>query len=80
MRYNLAEIQSDSSTEALLQIWSYEACRIFHDRLVDLESRKEFLNILSNVLQDEWRSGSIVQKLSRNYFLLTTSYLFSNNL
>jgi dynein heavy chain 2 len=66
LRYNLADIQSDSSTEPLLQIWSYEACRIFHDRLVDLESRKIFIGIMSSVLQDEWRTGNIMQKLNGN--------------
>lgn len=64
LRYNLAELKNDPSVDSLIQIWTYEACRIFYDRLVDVDARKTFMSILSNVLQDDWRSSAILQKLN----------------
>ncbi len=63
LRYNLAELKSDTTVESLLQVWAYEACRIFHDRLVDKDARKQFLSILSGILSDEWRANGIMNKL-----------------
>ena len=63
LRYNLAELKSDSSLESVLKVWAYEACRIFQDRLVDKDSRSSFLTILSSVLSDEWRETGILAKL-----------------
>lgn len=63
LRYNLTELKSDSSVESLLQVWAYEAMRIFHDRLVDKDSRNQFISILSSVVQDEWRAGGVMTKL-----------------
>jgi dynein heavy chain 2 len=69
LRYNLSELKSDTTTESLLQVWAYEACRIFHDRLVDKDARKQFLSILSGVLSDEWRANGIMNKLDGNFHL-----------
>lgn len=63
LRYNLSEIKNDSSVESLLQVWAYEAMRIFHDRLVDKDSKKQFVTILNNVIQEEWRAGGVLSKL-----------------
>ena len=68
-RYNLTELKNDSSTDSLLQVWASEACRIFQDRLVDDESRKTFIGLLTSVLQDEWRSGGLVAKLDDSYYI-----------
>jgi len=76
LRYNLAEIKNDSSVDSLLQIWAYEACRIFHDRLVDTDSRNTFLGILSSVLQEEWRSSGILSKL-KGYCITKNIYIFN---
>lgn len=78
IRYNLTEIQSDSSTEPLLQIWAYEACRIFQDRLVDSDAKKVFMSILSEVLQDEWRSVGIIKNLSEYYYITWSTTLGSS--
>ena len=69
LRYNLAELKNDASTDSLLQVWAYEACRIFQDRLVDDESRKTFMTLLTSVLQDEWRSGGLISKLDDCYYI-----------
>jgi len=76
LRYNLVEIKNDSSVDSLLQIWAYEACRIFHDRLVDTDSRNTFLGILSSVLQEEWRSSGILSKL-KGYCITKNIYIFN---
>lgn len=68
-RYNLSELKSDTSVESVLQIWAYEGIRIFHDRLVDKDARKQFMSILKGVLQDEWRSDGILSKLSNFYYV-----------
>lgn len=69
LRYNLAEMKNDSSTDSLLQVWAYEACRIFHDRLVDKDARKQFMAILSGVLSDEWRANSLLTKLDDCFYI-----------
>ena len=68
LRYNLSELKNDSGLESLLQVWAYEACRIFHDRLVDKDARKTFLSMLNGVLQDEWRASGVLQKLNGYFF------------
>lgn len=57
MRYNLNDFKDNTSVEPLLEIWTYEAFRIFQDRLVDNEAREQFETIISNVLQEDWRTG-----------------------
>ena len=43
-----------SAAVYLLQMWVYEARRIFSDRLVGDRARDKFENILSSVLQADW--------------------------
>ncbi len=57
LRYNLSDFKDNTSVEPLLEIWAYEACRLFQDRLVDNEARQQFDNILSTVLQEDWRTS-----------------------
>lgn len=68
LRYNLSELKREPSVDAVLQVWAYEAIRIFHDRLVDKDSRKSFIAILDGVIQSEWRSGGIMSKLDGYYY------------
>lgn len=53
----------------MLQIWAYEAFRIFHDRLVDKDARKQFTSIINGILQDEWRSGGVLAKLNDFFYV-----------
>ena len=73
LRYNLTELKNDTSVDSLLQVWAYEACRIFHDRLVDKEARKQFLSILGGVLSDDWRANGIMSKLDDFFYISWTS-------
>ena len=56
LRYNLNDLKDNNSVEPLLEIWAYEAYRLFQDRLVDNDARQQFDTIISNVLQDDWRT------------------------
>ena len=69
LRYNLAELKRDQGVETVLQVWAYEAMRIFHDRLVDKESRKQFVAILDGVLQGDWKASGLMTKLEGKYNL-----------
>ena len=42
------------STVSLLEMWAYEARRIFRDRLVGDKACDKFENILTSVLQTDW--------------------------
>jgi hypothetical protein len=55
--------------DSLLQVWAYEAFRIFHDRLVDKDSRKQFHSIVSSVVKDEWRSDGVLAKLEDCFYV-----------
>lgn len=58
LRYNLSE-------HNLLDVWAYEAYRLFCDRLVDRESVRKFESILGRILQSKWEHEV---KLSDTYF------------
>ena len=42
LRYNLDSGSGDSSTQHLLEIWAYEARRLFRDRLVGKQGLDKF--------------------------------------
>ncbi len=57
MRYPLAQSNSADSAQgggALLEMWAYEACRLFRDRLVGTKAQEKFDTILSSVVQSDW--------------------------
>ena len=47
-------LRYDLSTEHVLDVFAYEARRIFRDRLVDTESRGRFDSILNSLLRTQW--------------------------
>ncbi|XP_071846316.1 cytoplasmic dynein 2 heavy chain 1-like isoform X2 [Apostichopus japonicus] len=69
LRYDLNAGSSEGTSDYLLEIWAYEACRLFRDRLVGEEMRNKFDNILQGTLQGEWNAGHVMQNLSTNYFV-----------
>jgi hypothetical protein len=75
LRYNLNDLKDNNSVEPLLEIWAYEAYRLFQDRLVDNEARQQFDTIISNVLQDDWRTTIKLKGLTFSFFL---NYKISN--
>lgn len=48
-------IGSHSHTE-LLEMWAYEACRLFRDRLVGDKAQEKFDSILNSVVRSDWSS------------------------
>ncbi len=65
MRYPLAQPDSADSATAqgggahqsprvLLEMWAYEACRLFRDRLVGGKSQEQFDTILTSVVRSDW--------------------------
>ena len=63
MRYPLAQSADSaagmgggahSSPRVLLEMWAYEACRLFRDRLVGTKSQEKFDSILNAVVRSDW--------------------------
>ena len=57
-RYDLPQeaFSTSKSPDGLLRAWSYEASRVFQDRLMNYESRMKFLGIISSILRKDWGS------------------------
>lgn len=62
LRYDLAGGQKDTSGDEVLVVWSYEAHRLFRDRLVGEETMAKFDSILMTVVRNDW-SANIVDRL-----------------
>ena len=62
MRYQLGSggAANSDSAQALLEIWAYEACRLFRDRLVGSKARDKFDSILSSVISSDWSTTTVV--------------------
>ena len=56
MRYPLSD--TGSSQDRLLEMWSYEARRLFRDRLVGEKALDHFDAILNSVLRSDWSTDS----------------------
>jgi len=54
LRYKFSSESSASSSEEVLEVWSYEAKRLFRDRLVGEKAQKTFDGLLSSILMSEW--------------------------
>ena len=54
LRYKFSSESSTSSSEEVLEVWSYEAKRLFRDRLVGEKAQKTFDGLLSSILMSEW--------------------------
>ena len=54
LRYKFSSESSTSSREEVLEVWSYEAKRLFRDRLVGEKAQKTFDGLLSSILMSEW--------------------------
>lgn len=63
MRYPLASSSMEGGVAgslgghtqgALLEMWTYEACRLFRDRLVGQKAQEQFDAILSSVVRSDW--------------------------
>ncbi|CAI9737451.1 cytoplasmic dynein 2 heavy chain 1-like isoform X1 [Octopus vulgaris] len=66
LRYDLRDTASSNSSEHILEIWAYEASRLFRDRIVGPESRSRFDQILMSIIQADW-SADVLDKLQSFY-------------
>ena len=44
--------------ESLLEIWTYEACRLFKDRLVGNDAQEKFDQLIDKTLKTDWSSNA----------------------
>ncbi|XP_058489723.1 dynein cytoplasmic 2 heavy chain 1 isoform X2 [Solea solea] len=58
LRYDLTAAQSNV-TDSVLEVVSYEARRLFRDRLVSSKDHHSFDNILSSIIRGDWGSDAL---------------------
>ena len=56
LRYDLTAGAKDSTADTVLEIWAYEARRLFRDRIVGQDNRSKFDNMLQSVVRSDWSS------------------------
>ncbi|KFM70531.1 Cytoplasmic dynein 2 heavy chain 1, partial [Stegodyphus mimosarum] len=73
-RYDLVHeaFSTERSPDGLLRAWTYEACRIFSDRLMNYESKEKFNHIISSILRKEWGAPDI-SSLNDIYYVAGSS-------
>jgi len=60
LRYDFSSIRNDNNTaESLLEIWTYEACRLFKDRLVGNDAQDKFDQLIDKTLKTDWSSNAL---------------------
>ncbi|XP_077984893.1 cytoplasmic dynein 2 heavy chain 1-like [Glandiceps talaboti] len=69
LRYDLNASTSESSSDHVLEVWAYEARRLFRDRLVGDDGLAKFDNILMGILQSEWNASHIFDRLQDAYYV-----------
>ena len=65
MRYDLTAGTKEGSSDHLLQIWAYEARRLFRDKMVGTEGLNKFDSILMSTIRADW-SANIFDNLDGN--------------
>ena len=56
-RYELNDAKNSATSEHVLEVWCYEAYRLFRDRLVGADARNRFDNIMATVVRSEWSAN-----------------------
>jgi dynein cytoplasmic 2 heavy chain len=59
LRYDLSSIKNDATAENLLEIWTYEASRLFKDRLVGNDAQDKFDQLIDKTLKTDWSSNAL---------------------
>ncbi|CAF0723119.1 unnamed protein product [Rotaria sordida] len=68
LRYDFSSIKNDATAENLLEIWTYEAFRLFKDRLVGHDAQEKFDQIIDKTLKSDWASNAL-GSLKDSYFV-----------
>ena len=69
LRYPLSD-QSESQDQ-VLEAWSYEAKRLFRDRLIGDKAISQFDSILNSVLQSDWSTDMSILDRGDNVLFVT---------
>ena len=62
--------EEDKSAKGLLEVWTYEACRLFRDKLVNEEHQQKFDSLLKGTLQSDWNSSAFDALLTKFFVTL----------
>ena len=65
--------EEDKSAKGLLEVWTYEACRLFRDKLVNEEHQQKFDSLLKGTLQSDWNSSAFDALLTKFFVTLGDS-------
>ena len=57
LRYNLKDSKHGKTSDHVLEVWAYEANRLFRDRIVGQDNVLQFDNILYTVLRSDWSAN-----------------------
>ena len=58
LRYDFSS-RNDASADGVLEVWAYEALRLFRDRLVGQEAENKFDQLLEKILRADWSSNAL---------------------
>ncbi|KAK7489861.1 hypothetical protein BaRGS_00018883, partial [Batillaria attramentaria] len=68
LRYDLNAGSRENTSDHLLEIWAYEAKRLFRDRIVGAENQSKFDNMLMSVIRSDW-SANIFENVDTTFFV-----------
>jgi hypothetical protein len=57
LRYDLTGAANPHSSDTVLEIWAYEARRLFRDRIVGHDSQAKFDKLLYSVVRADWSAN-----------------------
>lgn len=57
LRYDLNAGSRENTSDHLLEIWAYEARRLFRDRIVGADNQSKFDNMLMSVIRSDWSAN-----------------------
>ena len=67
LRYDLSSVQSDMTADKVIEVFVYEAQRLFRDRLVG-QDVNNFDSILNTAIRSDW-SGNVFDNIKGIYYL-----------
>ncbi|ESO93665.1 hypothetical protein LOTGIDRAFT_209197 [Lottia gigantea] len=68
LRYDLSSGANENTCDTVLRIWAYEAQRLFRDKIVGLEGRNRFDNMLMSAVRADW-STNIFDELASTFYV-----------
>ena len=57
LRYDLTAGAREHTSETVLEIWAYEARRLFRDRIVGTDGQAKFDKLLMSVVRSDWSAN-----------------------